>query len=108
LSVVQKRTNYIQHPKSPHSMHQLCIPKMSANIKKETIFKTFCKVDWGYIKKITEIPLKNNPEYKRVFIELKWNMNKEKTREIYDRLDQQKPICLVYQMPFYWKIVAQR
>jgi len=79
---------------------------MSVDITRETIFKTFCKIKWGYIEKITEIPLKNNTDYKRVIIRLKWNMNIPKNRNIHERLSQQQYVCLVYDMPWYWKIFA--
>jgi len=84
---------------------KICIPRMSANISRDHIFKVFCKIKWGYIEKITEIPLKNNSEYKRVLIRLKWNLHIPEIRQLHERIINQQPVFLVYDMPWYWKIV---
>jgi hypothetical protein len=90
------------------SIRQICIPRIDSSISRDTIFKTFCRIKWGYIEKITEIPHKNNAQYKRIIIKLKWNMNLQKNREIHDRLAQDQQVCLVYNMPWYWKIFAYK
>ena len=51
----------------------LCIPRMDKNIPKEYIIEKIHKLNFGYIEKIIEIPLKNGTDNKRVIIKIKWN-----------------------------------
>jgi hypothetical protein len=81
----------------------LCIPRIESTVKREYIFKKLCMLKIGYIQKMTEIPLKNNPDYKRVLIRIQWN-DSEKTNKIRERLGQGDSINFVYDMPWFWKI----
>jgi len=85
------------------SYESLCIPRIESAIKREFIFKKLCMLKIGYIQKITEIPLKNNPEFKRVFIRIHWNDSK-RTIDIKERLKKEGSINFVYEMPWFWKI----
>lgn len=84
--------------------NNICIPRMENNIDKKQIFNIFKKLNIGYIEKIIEIPLKNDNEYKRVIIKIKWN-NNEETQKIKTRLQNGEPVNIVYELPWFWKIV---
>ena len=88
---------------------ELCIPRVSVGITRETIFRIFCKLKWGYIERINEIPLKTKTEYKRIIIRIKWNLVGENNQQIYERvMIQNEPVFVVYDMPFYLKIVKNQ
>jgi hypothetical protein len=87
---------------------ELCIPRMSINIKKDVIFKTFCSLKLGYIERISEIPLKTNPLFKRIIIRIKWNPSTEEAKYIYNRIVNSEPVFIVYDMPWYWKVVLNQ
>jgi len=82
----------------------VCIPRMEKSIKRETIFNIFRKLQLGYIERIIEIPLKNDQEYKRVIIKLKWN-HTETTKSIQNRLRNNEPVNIIYELPWFWKLV---
>ena len=87
-----------------NKLQSICIPKMEKTIRREKIFNTFRKLNIGYIERITEIPLKNDKEYKRVIIRLKWNET-EQSKVIQSRLINSEPINIVYELPWFWKVV---
>jgi len=89
-----KKTNYTS----------ICIPRMESTINKEYILSIFHKLNVGNINRIYEIPLRYNEEYKRIIILIKWN-NTEKSVTVQNQLDEKKSVKLVYDMPWYWKIV---
>lgn len=82
----------------------ICIPRMDNGIKREQIFDIFRKLNIGYIERISEIPLKNDMEHKRVIIKLKWN-DMEKTKIIKNRLKNGEPVNIVYELPWFWRVV---
>jgi len=82
----------------------ICIPRMENEIKRELIFSVFRKLKIGIIERITEIPLKNDEEHKRVIIKIKWN-DTEQSKNIQTRLINGEPINIVYELPWFWKIV---
>jgi hypothetical protein len=83
----------------------LCIPRMDSSIPKEYIFKKITDMKAGYVQRITEIPLRNDPTQKRIIIKLAWNDNAQSVR-IQQHLSDLGSIKLVYDMPWFWKIVA--
>lgn len=83
----------------------LCIPRISTDIPKEFVYNTLKGINIGYITKLTEIPLKNDPSQKRVMIKICYNKN-DKSEEIHKQLAENGSIKLVYDMPWYWKIVV--
>jgi hypothetical protein len=86
----------------------LCIPRMDKNIPKEYIIDKLRKLNFGYIEKIIEIPLKNGTDNKRVLIKIKWN-SFPNTINYKKRLNNGESIKLVYDMinaPWFWKIVV--
>jgi len=86
-------------------MSSICIPRMDASFSKDFIFKTISNLQIGSIEKITEIPLRNDPTHKRIIIKIHWNKN-QKSSNIQKTLLNTGSIKLVYDMPWYWKIVA--
>ena len=85
-------------------MNQICIPRMKNEIKREEIYSVFKKLYIGIIERMTEIPLKNDEEHKRVIIRIKWN-DTEQSKNIQTRLINGEPINIVYELPWFWKIV---
>jgi hypothetical protein len=84
---------------------QLCIPRIPATTTREFIFQKFCKIDWGYIEYINEIPLIKEPEYKRIIIKIKWN-KKSDTLLYKSMLEKGETVKFVYDhsTPWFWKI----
>jgi hypothetical protein len=87
---------------------ELCIPRVSIDIERHKIFETFVKLDIGYIERIIENPLKSDANYKRVVIRIKWDNTKELSKQIQDTLHENKHVNLVYEMPWFWKIYANK
>ena len=87
---------------------ELCIPCLSVDISKQFIFNTICNLKIGFIQRITEIPLRTNQLFKRIIIKIKWNPCTEKSKMIHQRILQQDPVFIVYDFPFYWKLVLNK
>jgi hypothetical protein len=87
---------------------ELCIPRISVNIRKDLIFKIFCGLKLGYIERITEIPLKMNPNYKRIIIKIKWNPTTDQAKYIHTRILNLEPVFIVYDSLWYWKVVPNQ
>jgi hypothetical protein len=85
------------------SKESLCIPRIESTIKREFIFKKLCMLKIGYIQKMTEIPLKNNPNFKRILVRIQWN-DSEKANKFKEILNQVGSVNFVYDMPWFWKI----
>jgi len=83
----------------------LCIPRMDSSVPKEYICKKITDMNAGYVQRITEIPLRNDPTQKRIIIKLAWNNNMQSVR-IQQQLSDLGSIKLVHDMPWFWKIVA--
>ncbi len=95
LPSVDDNSNYV--------IGKLCIPKIENTIHRELIFKKLCLLNIGYIQKLTEIPLKKNPNFKRILIRVKWN-TLDKTLDLKKKLLDGHTIKFVHQMPWFWKI----
>jgi len=83
----------------------LCIPKIHQSVRRDFIFKKLCALRVGFIQKLVEIPLKTNPNFKRVLIRVLWNQE-PRTLMIRDRICNGNPVYFVYEDPWFWKIVA--
>jgi len=86
----------------------ICIPRIESNISNDYVLKVFSKLRLGIIQKITDVPLRSDHDYKRVFIKLKWDMNQATSCFIYNRLKSGETVKIVYEMPWYWKITASK
>jgi len=83
----------------------LCIPRIDSKITKDYIYDKLCNLQAGKIERITEIPLKNDPTHKRILFKMKWK-NNEISKKMQDQLDKTNTINIVYDMPWYWKVVT--
>ena len=84
----------------------ICIPRIETSITKEYIFKTLLELKIGYIQRINEIPLRNDPTHKRIIINLQWNNHTENAAYIQKTLTESGSVKIVHDMPWYWKVVA--
>lgn len=81
------------------------IVAVDERIKREFIFKKLCLLNIGYIHKLTEIPCKYQPGFKRVFIRIRWNTLPQ-TIDIRNRLMVRETIKFVYELPWVWTITS--
>lgn len=86
----------------------ICIPRIENHIKKEYIKNKLQGLNLGQILKITETPLRSDADYKRVFISLNWDPRDDRSQYVYDRLKTGENVKLLYDPPWYWKMVASR
>lgn len=87
---------------------ELCIPRVSITISKKRIFDIFVKLNIGYIERIIENPLKNDANYKRIIIRVKWDNNQIMAKQIQETIKENQYINLVYEMPWFWKIYENK
>jgi hypothetical protein len=85
-------------------MITICIPRVETAISNEYIKKKM-ETHVGNIQRIIEIPHKNNPQYKRVIMNIFLKPNTKKTNYIQERFSQQQDIKIIHQSPWFWKIV---
>ena len=90
----------------PNQKMSLCIPRILSNITKEYIHDIFNKLNIGTIHRIDIVRNKNLSN--KAFIHFsKWN-NGENADIVKERLLLDKDIKIVYNNPWFWKIVAFR
>ena len=87
------------------AISSICIPRVETTITKEYIFKTLRNLKIGYIKRISEIPLRNDPTHKRIIITLQWNNSAQNAIYMQKKFTEMGSVKLVHDMPWYWKIV---
>jgi|TARA_B100001175_G_scaffold79656_1_gene66670 hypothetical protein len=85
----------------------ICIPKVELHTKMDYIKRVFEKLRWGNIEKIVEIVHKNDKHSKRIIISMDWN-NNEEMNAIKEKLRSGDKYNIVYDLPWYWKIVASK
>jgi hypothetical protein len=104
--IATANANAAAHPPYQRNM-ELCIPKVSVNISQKMIFKVFCNLKIGYIVRISENLLKNDPSYKRVIIRIHWDNTQPLAKQIQEHLkNPNEHMNIVYDMPWYWQIFA--
>lgn len=89
------------------SRSDLCIPKINANIKKSFIMETIQKAKLGVIERMTELPLKQNPLYKRILFTITWNTTTNPMVErwiLRIKNNQQLKLVPTKEEPHYWII----
>lgn len=85
-----------------HVVPQICISRIDNNVSKYEIFKRFCKLKIGYIEYITEFPIKDSLEYKRIVIKIKWNQTLN-AKKFLERFKQNKTVKVIYSdEPWFW------
>ena len=90
------------------SYSSICIPRIDSKIQMEYIHNTISKLNLGNIERINEIPLRNDPAYKRVIITIQWNKGNEVVKYIQTKFTERGSVKLVHDMPWYWKICPAR
>ena len=83
----------------------LCIPRMSKKIPRETILQVFKRFNLGTVEKYRESTSKNNIEYKRVMLQIKWNNENPDIEWYKKQLEENKSMKLVYDFPWFWIMV---
>ena len=88
----------------------LCIPKVERSIREKDIREVFNKLNLGSVERIDIVSWKktinNNNKFVRIFIHFKsWNDSAEHIR---NNLLNGSTYNIVYNFPWYWKIVASR
>lgn len=95
----------------PNSVREpsLCIPKMDHSVREQDIRRVFTKLDFGEIDRVDIVSWKNSRQeqnFVRVFIHLKeWKSSAEQIRM---KLLDGETYNIVYNFPWFWKIVASR
>ena len=87
------------------TQHVICIPKVSNKITKQYIFSIFCSLKIGFIEKLTEVPIRNDPLHKRIFVKIKWNQS-DLSKYICNRFESGENVKVVYSEPWYWICVS--
>ena len=88
----------------------MCIPRVFENISERQVREVFEQLDLGQLDHIDIIERKSEKgeKYKRIFIHFsKWYWNDEAVTAR-RRLIEGKDIKVVYNMPWFWKISANR
>lgn len=81
-----------------------CIPRISVNTNKQFILNKFKNLELGdFIIRFIEIPLKNDPSYKKILIKMSYK-NQLLLENVKNYFSKNGYIKFVYQMPWYWKI----
>lgn len=83
----------------------LCIPRMESVTKQDFIKRVLERIMPGSVTRMTEIPHKNNSGFKRVFIYMNVMKNAKNTSILEQRFSQKKDVKIIYDAPWYWKIV---
>ena len=86
----------------------ICIPRVETKYSKEFILKKLDEFKIGEIVSVKEIPLKNETKYKRIIIHMKWDITKEIVKHADNILTTVGSLKVVYDMPWYWKIVESK
>jgi len=91
--------------KNQNEYVSFCIPRIETTVSIDYISNIFKKWNIGRIYRIKEIPLRKEPDYKRIIIDLYWNTNTVVVKDIKDLMEKKGSIKLVHEMPWFWKLV---
>ena len=80
----------------------ICIPRMETSYDKTHIWKIFTTMNIGKVESIHEIPLQNNPNYKRIVVKITWDLQNPLANRIHSILQNNKTVKLVHNAPWYW------
>ena len=93
---------YMDELVSQSHIPQICISRIDNNVSKYEIFKQFCRLKIGYIENISEFPIKDSLEYKRIVIKIKWNQSL-KAKKFLERFKENKTVKVIYSNePWFW------
>ena len=80
----------------------ICIPMVEDHINKKNLYDTFKKHNWGEINRIDLVKVKNK---QRAFIHYHYWYNNNKSNFVYNLLNNDKDVKIIYDYPWYWKCV---
>jgi len=83
---------------------KLYIPRMDINITKKYIFDSIRKLNVGYIDKIIEIPIENEPNYKKIIILFKTWYKNDMADFISNKINSGENFKYIHNYPWYWRI----
>ena len=86
----------------------ICIPRVDSTMSRNYIENIIDNMKIGSIEKINEIPLRKDPNHKRVIMKIKWYTTNVKTKQILSQIKEKGSVNLVYDMPWYWKVCPAR
>jgi hypothetical protein len=83
----------------------LCIPRVDSSVTEEYVREIFKKWNIGNIRRIKEIPLRKEQNYKRIIVDLACDPQKENVQQMKEIMQKNGSVKLVFDMPDFWKIV---
>ena len=83
----------------------ICIPRMDVNTTREYMIEQVNSLKIGHIRQLREVPLKNDPEHKRVLMRFHWEDSINSTK-LQKKLVELGSLKIVHEMPWYWKVVV--
>jgi len=86
----------------------ICIPRVEATMSRNYIEDIISNMKIGLIETIREIPLHKDIRHKRVIIKIRWDTKNVKTHQILTSMKDNGSVNLVYDMPWYWKVLPAR
>lgn len=86
----------------------ICIPRVDATITSSYIYNKISNLNIGDIERMNEIPLRNDPAYKRVIITMKWDTQSEVAKYIQNKFNEIGSVKVVHDTPWYWKVCPAR
>ena len=86
----------------------ICIPRVDATMSRNYIEDILGNMKVGSVQTIKEFPLHKDTSHKRVLIRMRWNTNNIKTKQILTGMKDNGSVNLVYDMPWYWKVLPAR
>ena len=82
-------------------MIDVCIPKVNSNMTETTICDIISSSQLGEVIQYIEIPWKEERQWKRVLLKIKWNQTHSYLKE---RLVTGQNIKIVYDAPWFWLV----
>lgn len=86
----------------------ICIPRVEATMSRNYIEDIISNMKIGLIETIREIPLHKDIHHKRVILKIRWDTKNVKTNQILASMKDKGSVNLVYDMPWYWKVLPAR
>lgn len=109
MTTAQKNFTFNSDPKNGIS---ICIPRVFKNIPHWRIKKHFIDANLGFVERVDVIHVApkdpNKRGYKRAYVHfapMKWNMKDPFARNVLRSLQQKKEVTIMYEDPWFWKIV---
>jgi hypothetical protein len=109
MTTAQKNFTFNSDPKNGVS---ICIPRVFKNIPHWRIKKHFIDANLGFVERVDVIHVApkdpNKRGYKRAYVHfapMKWNMKDPFAKNVLRSLQQKKEVTIMYEDPWFWKIV---